>query len=89
MFDLTGLWKKIVLQGMDEKAGEEIHQTPVERQDTYIVPPTAGTKRRLPDDEQDVMDLDPSDSEDEGPSSSKRFRRSSPPVPNAWRAALW
>jgi hypothetical protein len=88
LFDFTSLWKKMVIQGMDEKHGEEIHQTPAERQAAYLVPPLIGVKRTLPADEQALMDVEDSSDDESGP-SNKRQRRSSPSVPGAWRAALW
>ena len=89
LFDLTSLWKKMVIQGIDESHGEEIHQTQAERFAAYFVPPIAGVKRTLPSDERVIMDVDGSSDEEPGPSNSKRQRRSSPPAPGAWRAALW
>jgi hypothetical protein len=88
LFDLTTLWKKMVIQGIDEAHGEEIHQTPAQRRAELTVPPLIGVKRTLPADEQALMDVDGSSDEEPGP-SNKRQRRSSPPVPGAWRAATW
>ena len=87
LFDLTSLWKRMVIQGIDEAHGEEIHQTPALRA-ALTVPPLIGVKRTLPADEQALMNVDDSSDDEPGP-SHKRRRRSSPPVPGAWKAATW